>query len=385
METSPKTRLSFIDFLRGIAVLWMIEVHVIDICLDPALKTGLAFEWLDISNGFVAVAFIFCAGIGFQLAFDKKEQDYRSFKAPLWIYLRRLSHILLLAYWLHLPAFSLQRLLNASPIEFQRFADCDVLQAIVFSSLIALLISLAIPGARLRTLTTAALAIASFGSAWFVLPLNLFEQSPSIVSAALSGVPTSKFPVVPYSGYFFSGMLLIRLFMQSPNKDRAARMTLLSSAVVCVVVIFLRGSSHDFPGAQDWWHLSFGHGLFRLSVVVMALMSLYLFRSLLENTKVGDFLVLCGQESLFMYIFHLFVVYGYIGNYSLQGWAQHGWGWMANTVAYVLISALTYVLCRYWHLYKKQKPQASARALRVVLVGAILLFCLIPASLTLSH
>ncbi|MGA1307587.1 MAG: heparan-alpha-glucosaminide N-acetyltransferase domain-containing protein, partial [Candidatus Kapaibacteriota bacterium] len=65
-------RLTFIDILRGIACIWMIETHAVNAFLDGAFKNNPLFSVLQISNGFVAVAFIFCAGAGFRLALDSK-------------------------------------------------------------------------------------------------------------------------------------------------------------------------------------------------------------------------------------------------------------------------------------------------------------------------
>ncbi len=383
-STISAGRLSFIDYLRGIAVLWMIEVHVIDICLHPQFKTGRFYEILDISNGFVAVAFIFCAGIGFQLAFDKKEADYRRFDSALWGYVRRLGHILLLAFWLHLPAFSAQRLLNATAIEWQRFLDCDVLQTIVFSSFFALLYSLSLNSARARTIATALMIGICFGSAWYILPMQMYSHYPNVFGAMISGVPVSKFPLIPYSGYFFSGMLAIRFFMRAKDQYKMALTILGISIAMVTLALALKDSSFDFPGAQDWWHYSAGHAAFRLGIVMAVLMLLYLGRAVFDGTKVGSMLVLCGQESLFMYIFHLFVVYGYIANYSLLGWAQHSWGWTENILTYLVISGLTYILCAAYHRFKKSQPQRASTVIRYVVIAAVVIFCCIPASLTLK-
>ena len=65
-------RLNFIDMLRGLACIWMIETHVVNAFLPDGYKDNLIFNLIDISNGFVAVCFIFCAGAGFRLALESK-------------------------------------------------------------------------------------------------------------------------------------------------------------------------------------------------------------------------------------------------------------------------------------------------------------------------
>ncbi len=375
-------RLSFIDYLRAIAVLWMIEVHVIDVCLSPLLKTGRLFEILDISNGFVAVAFIFCAGIGFELAFSKKNEAFRGFERPLWLYIRRLGHILLLAYWLHLPAFSLQRLLNGSALELQHFYDCDVLQTITFSSCIALLFSMLSASSRWRLSASLVLTAACFGFASIVLPWHLYASFPNGWSSLLSGVPYSKFPLIPYSGYFFAGMAFIQLFGNTDNLDKRAALVALCSTLAAILCYTLKEGVFDFPGREDWWHLSAGHSLYRLSVVVAVLMLLYLLRKQLDPTALARVMLVCGQESLFIYIFHLFAVYGYIGSLSLSGWSHQSWGWFQNLVVYLVVCSMSIVLALRWHSFKKNKPLLAERGLRWVIIIAIVSFVLVPASLT---
>jgi uncharacterized membrane protein len=133
-----KERLTFIDVMRGIAVIWMIETHVVDVILYKAHKQGWFYEMLNISNGFVAVAFIFCAGAGFWLAAQKKADDYKHFRQPLWVYVRRLLFILVIAYCLHFPSASIEKLFNISDAKWLVFFESDVLQCIVYTSFIAL-------------------------------------------------------------------------------------------------------------------------------------------------------------------------------------------------------------------------------------------------------
>ena len=52
-------RLTFIDILRGIACVWMIETHAVNAFLNDVFTEGMLYGALKISNGFVAVIFIF--------------------------------------------------------------------------------------------------------------------------------------------------------------------------------------------------------------------------------------------------------------------------------------------------------------------------------------
>ena len=48
--------------MKGLAVIWMIEVHATNALVRPALRAGAAFDWLNYGNGLIAPAFLFTSG-----------------------------------------------------------------------------------------------------------------------------------------------------------------------------------------------------------------------------------------------------------------------------------------------------------------------------------
>lgn len=381
-ENITKERLDFIDYLRGLAVLWMIEVHVIDVCLAGTLKHGWFYNLVNISNGFVAVAFIFCAGIGFQLAFAKKERSYRSADSSLWLYLRRLGHILLLAYWLHLPAFSLQRTLQSNPAEVLSLFDCDVLQSIVYSSLISLTISLIVRSERLRIWTFFALSMFCYfgiGWVWSFYPL---WSLPQFFASLIAPQPISKFPLVPYAGHFFLGIVVIHVLRATDDVPKRAKQMLGLALGITVAVLVLKNSPFDLPGHEDWWHYSAGHALYRSSIVIIVLMLFYLFASRVDQWKAAPMLLLCGRESLFMYISHLMLVYGTVSNFGLRSLAHNRWGLGETALVYVVVVALCYSLASLWHSVKKQDPLRATRLIATIVGAFLVVYALIPSYLT---
>lgn len=64
-------RLTFIDILRGIACVWMIETHAVNAFLNDEFTEGMLFGALKISNGFVAVIFIFAQELASDLLWSR--------------------------------------------------------------------------------------------------------------------------------------------------------------------------------------------------------------------------------------------------------------------------------------------------------------------------
>lgn len=380
-EKLSKPRLSYLDFLRGIASLWMIEVHVVDICLADTLKQGFFYDMLNISNGFVAVCFIFCAGAGFQLASDKKRDVYLQFSKPLWTYLRRLGLILLIGYWLNLHAFSLQRTLQSNYEEWLQIFKYDVLHNIVYSSLLALIILFSIPNRNARVGIYITLAIVFFFATPFIWGLDTVHTLPLFFSTWFAKQPIGKFPMFHFGGYFFAGAAITAIFVQIKDKVRFANIGLIVSIVLPFILFGLKYSSFDFPGHDDWWHASPGHALYRTSVVMAVMFLLYKIQQRIDGTKFGDVLILAGQESLFFYVFHLMLVYGTIANFGLVYLAKHRYNVFETALVLVVISALTYSLASMWHWYKKYEPQKASRLLFWLIATFITVYILVPSYL----
>src|SRR5512139_360780 len=78
----PPPRIKAFDWLRGIAVLFMIETHAL-VLLRPELRTSWEGRCLNWLNGLVAPSFIFAAGFSLALV------QVRGVHGPRWPRVRR--------------------------------------------------------------------------------------------------------------------------------------------------------------------------------------------------------------------------------------------------------------------------------------------------------
>ena len=62
------SRLGYLDWLRGLTVLVMIEAHTFDAWTRPEDKTREVYGWLMVLGGMAAPAFLFMAGVAVALA-----------------------------------------------------------------------------------------------------------------------------------------------------------------------------------------------------------------------------------------------------------------------------------------------------------------------------
>jgi uncharacterized membrane protein len=376
----PKQRLLFIDLLRGLAAIWMIETHNVNSFLSSQYQGGWFFSGVSISNGFVAVCFIFCAGAGFWIAASRKVEDYKKFAPSFWLYLRRLGFILAAAYWAHFPEFSFWRILHSTPEQVLSILQCDVLHCIVFSSLIALGMVLILPRKVPLVWVFGFLALGIFFATPLVWAVDVFQYMPAFPATLFARQPISPFPLFPWGGYFFAGAAITGLFMQAVNQKEFAKRLVLVGILSPILIFIIKDIPFEYPGWQDWWFVSPGHSLFRTSGVIAGFGLLYLVENYIRRfEQITDVLVLCGQESLFIYLLQGMLIYGTVANVGIKHFLPTIVTPIEIIILTAVIVAVCYSLAHIWHHYKQQDAVRARRTLFLLSVLFLVVFFLVPA------
>lgn len=370
-QTTKKDRLIFIDVMRGIAVLWMIETHVIDIVLHQPWKSGFFYGLVNISNGFVAVSFLFCAGAGFWLAAMKKVDDYKHFREPLFIYLRRLLLILVIAYSLHMPSVSLAGFFKYDLHKWLVFFEVDVLQTIVYTSFIALFLLMIIPKIKYIPFIFGVVSLGIFFFAPYIISLNALNFLPPYFAAMISQ-DISKFPLLPWSGYFFGGVAITALFMQTENKKRLSYFYFIGGMIIMLLMYYTQEYTKGYPYVTFWWRGCPTHSFFRIFGSIMVFGLLYLIEDKYRNTKVGHHLVIAGQESLFLYVSHLMIVYGSAMNFGFKYFIGGRLEWIGSFLIFAAITIFCYTAAYFWHELKA-KNMKKARILMIAVFTLLII------------
>jgi uncharacterized membrane protein len=103
----PSRRKHWLDWQRGLAVLFMVEVHVLDAWLAPGVERGTAHAVLLMIGGFAAPGFLYMAGLSQALADAAQERKGVAPGARRLQALRRASWLLGVAYGFRLAEFAL--------------------------------------------------------------------------------------------------------------------------------------------------------------------------------------------------------------------------------------------------------------------------------------
>jgi uncharacterized membrane protein len=380
-------RYDFIDVLRGLSCIVMIETHVVNALMLSGYRNNPSFYVLNTINGFVSIVFLFCAGAGFWIAGERKFKTYLAFEKPLFQYIQRLGFILLVAYWLKIPEFSIHKMLSASPEKILHFFSCDVLDCIAITSFISLALLLIVRHIpTLRILYTVLACGIFFGSQVFA-HTDLTVGLPWWLGGLVAHRPRSPFGLLPWSGYFFYGIALTAWFFHAQDKHRFIQYAM-SISVVVLMVIFSDLWLDYIPALTahgNWWFWSPLHFAFRIAVIALLFGGLYL----LEEQRIFDrffthahsMVKTIGQESLFVYVFHLMLVYGSVVNLGMAFFIGPNLDPLPVALLTLIVTALTLYCTQLWYAGKRTEKNPPKRLIVYALTLFFVIFLIIPKPL----
>jgi uncharacterized membrane protein len=317
-SAAPKSRLAFIDLLRGWALLVMIEVHVFNTFILPEIKMMPWFNALNFINGLVAPSFTFISGFVFLLASQKKLESFRTYGSAFWKQCGRIGLIWIVGYYLHLPFFSFHRTVTETAgAEWLKFFQSDVLHCIAFGLMFLFLTRLMIRNDRTYRTFLLSSGISVIVATMFIWDIDFLAYIPAPIAAYLNGQHYSLFPLFPwlafmlFGGYFAAGYIDARAHQKEKK-------FILHFAVIGSVLFFISLFGGELPS-----HLRIGSNaisanpfffFLRLGIVILLLTACWFYAEYRKTER--SFVLDVSRESLMVYAAHLLVIYG-------QFWHDH--------------------------------------------------------------
>jgi uncharacterized membrane protein len=316
VATAAKSRLVFIDLLRGWAILVMIEVHVFNTFIFPELKLTAWYHYLNFVNGLVAPSFTFISGFVFLLASQKKIESFRAYGSAFWKQIGRIALIWIIGYALHLPFFSFYRSITESTeSQLLSFYQSDILHCIAIGLLLLFLLRLSIKNdlTYRKVLFLSGLLVVL--TTLFIWDYDFTKWIPASIAAYLNGQHYSIFPLFPwlafmlFGGYFASGYISAR--EQQREKSFILRFALIGASliIVCAIEGVLPFNLHI--GTSDIRANPFFF-FERLGIVIVLLTICWFYAEYRKTER--SFVLDASRESLMVYTVHLLVIYGRFWN-----------------------------------------------------------------------
>ena len=350
-----KQRYLFIDLLRFIAVVFMIQGHTFDALLATDLRFKGLFFVHDFFHGFIAPMFLFASGVAFGISTFKKWEEHTSLTNHVARRYGKFIGLIVIGYGLHLPYFSLQKIIaEATPAEIAMWLQVDALHCIAATMLI-----LQTAVVLLKTEKKFIWFIVLFAACViFLSPImwstNFVGTFPLWFVSYINASNFSWFPIFPWSAYILCGVFFSWLFINAKEHHQAV--SLMQKTVVVGLLMFfgsfilLSLPTQLYP-YHDIWKVNPLIVFARLGFVTVVTSGIFFAE---HSFKIKPTIPqLMGRESLFIYILHLIILYGSVMNQGLQQIIRQTLSVVEASLAFIAIFAFITIFVFGWNYYKK--------------------------------
>ncbi len=350
---SPASRrLDYLDWLRGVSVLVMIEAHAFDGWTLPAEKARETYAHLIVLGGFASPLFLFLAGVAAALAASSRIARGWTHQDAARRVERRGLEILLLALLFRLQSFAFGWFANPAGI-----LKVDILN-VMGPSIVAAGAFWRLPVSRsTRALLLAAATLAVAFATPAVRQAGWVEALPWPLAAYLQPpFGRGAFTLLPWSAFVFAGAVL-GLMLDARRDASGWRLhggIALAGGALALACWWASWQPAVFAGASFWTTSPAFFGL-RMGLLLLAVTVAWLWcrrpwrrwPSPVERLGIG---------SLFVYWVHVELVYGLAGR-SLRGRLTLE----EAAVAWAALTLLMYVLLAGWQYLRSGRRQNRTR------------------------
>jgi hypothetical protein len=298
-DVAEKTRKLWLDWQRGLAVLYMVEWHTYDAWRADAVTQGAGHAALAIVGGLAAPSFLYMAGLSQLLAdaalerkgIAARERRRRAVRRALWL--------LGVAYLFRVVEFVLGGAFLV-PGAWTGILKVDVLNVIAVSLLASALLTGGFrPRARVALSLGAACAVA------LLAPVVAGWQRPEsrVLDYLYGEWPRAVFHLFPWATFLLAGAGLARLALEAP-KPRLW----IGLGVALFAAGWLGAAGPAFYAHQDFWRASPAWVAMRLGGVVATSGALQLLPASADRWL--SFLRTMGRHSLLGYFISIELPYG---------------------------------------------------------------------------
>jgi uncharacterized membrane protein len=372
-----KERLLYIDLMRGLLVVFMIETHVSNAFLLSSIKSSNWFSILNFINGLVVPGFLFISGFVFFLTTEKKLNEILKFQKYFWKKIGRIILIFIVGISLHLPYLSLRRLLNEKDqYALNEFFSVDILHCIAIGLFLLLLLPIIIKKRNIFNFSLIVISLVILMVSPILWNINLDETLPLYITNFLRPSEFARFPLFPWLIFIFAGAITSHYFIVSQEKNSIKNF---------MKIIFLIGIVGAGIGHLFWFDL-FTNKIFsirpnpiftiqRIAYAILIFSLCYLYLS--KKEKISNLILIMSYESLLIYWLHLQIIYRKVfNNKSLENVIGANLNVFESLIVMVIITLVCYLVGKLWS-YLKMKYENYTRLGTIILITILILIFLI--------
>lgn len=306
----------FIDLYRTAVIVLMLEGHVVRALLAPDLQQTWLFQIHEFFHGLSAPAFLFGAGMTFVISTRKRWEEYHHWDRALARRVGRFLLVISLGLVLHLPFFSIRKIvIDGTMADFLQLFQCDVLACIGIGllSLHGILFFFKNEKHFYGLVITTVLAVCLLTP--LVWDIDFLLYLPPPLAQLMSSSHGSPFPMFPYVGFLFSGVIVSWEFLgavrHGKQKVFSLKLAVLGASLIALGMILDAVPIRIYPH-YDFWYTSPNYFLIRVGALMLMAAG---FQWLAPRLNIRSSAVtVLGRESLFVYVLHLILLYGTAAN-----------------------------------------------------------------------
>jgi uncharacterized membrane protein len=327
-------RRPYLDWLRGIAVLIMIEGHTLDAWTRTADRQSHWYQWAIVVAGYGAPIFLFLAGMTLMLAAGSRLRKGLPRRDVIHAAVRRSLWILLLAF-----LFRLQSLAISGGRFPESLLKVDILNVMGVSMLFGAVGWAAAATVRRKVVLFALMTVAITMVTPIVRTAGLLDAVPDPLEAYFRPKPgLTNFTLFPWTGFFTAGCLIgACLDARKTSEDGALIRALAVAGVVVGLGGYAASSLPPIYRETSFWTSSPTFFFLRLGVLSVTVAAAYALSRVWHLHPLQEF----GRDSLFVYWVHVELVYG-----VLTGPIHRRLPFPVALAAFVVFAAAMYGLVR---------------------------------------
>ncbi len=303
MASSSTKRLAYIDWMRGLAAVIMLQGHVFHSFTKNELRQTSAYQLSQFVGGMPPAIFLFLTGVTLAFLMDGRER--RGVAAPRRVIaaLRRAGYLLAVALLFRLQLWIFG--LPSSP--WTDLFRVDILNCMALSVALLSLMAVFRTVERVRLCAILGLGIATaapFVSQidWSLLPQGVKDY----LAPSLTGF--SFFPWAAFVAFGVSAGSLVRITAQE-SMDRLLQWAALAGTALLAAGWCASNSPYSLYPASDFWLNSPSLVLIKLGVILWMAAFAFLWNKG-EIAEKWNWLRQLGTTSLLVYWVHIELVYG---------------------------------------------------------------------------
>ncbi|MCU1262403.1 MAG: hypothetical protein JWO80_5288 [Bryobacterales bacterium] len=299
---SSSSRLLYLDWVRGIAAIIMLQGHVFNSFTRQDLRNGGPYQLSQFVGGMPPAIFLFLTGVTLAFLMDSTERKGLSPGRRVWAALNRAGFLLGIAF-----LFRIQLWAFSSARQWSDLLRVDILNCMGFAIAVASVMALFPTSERIRLCAVLGVAIAA--AAPLVSQID-FSGVPAVVRDYLAPNP-NFFGFFPWAAFLAFGVSFGSLLrtLKDEQIGHAMQWVAMGGTALAFAAYTMSSMSLSIYSKVDFWLNSPALILIKLGVMLMGVAFAYLW-TLQSGVQGWSWVRQFGTTSLLVYWVHIELVYG---------------------------------------------------------------------------